>query len=55
MYSIGYYYDEVKKTLNKTNELKFKDIREQRNILLTESDYTKLQKIAYLILVSCQA
>jgi len=47
MDSIGYYYDEVKKTLNKTKELKFKDIREQRDILLKDSDYTQLPDSTY--------
>ena len=45
--SIGYYYDENKNTLNKTKELKFKDIREQRDILLSYSDYTQLPDSTY--------
>ncbi|MAJ23849.1 MAG: hypothetical protein CBC24_09815 [Candidatus Pelagibacter sp. TMED64] len=45
--SIGYYYDEVKKTLIKTNELKFTKVRNKRNTLLTNSDYTQLADSTY--------
>lgn len=39
---VGWIYNPIDKTFSKSDELKFKDIRKKRALLLSESDYTQL-------------
>ena len=44
---IGWVYNSSNKTFNESNNLKFKNIRTKRNILLDNSDYTQLPDSTY--------
>ncbi len=47
MQSVGYKYNSDTKTITIPDSIKFKEIRNQRNILLTNSDYTQLSDSTY--------
>ena len=45
--AIGWIYNPSDKSYRKSDELKFKDIRKKRNLLLSESDFTQLDDSTY--------
>ena len=47
MESVGYKYNSDTKTITKPDSIKFTEIRNQRNILLANSDYTQLADSTY--------